>query len=86
MQIVRIITNVDLNPPLAGVPITKTMRIQNGIAITRIPSGMDTGRSAVGITAELPDGSGRHVFIEITMRNFQTAAEIFKSSDEQAGN
>lgn len=83
MQEVTIIPNADLNPPLSGVSPEKVIRIQNGIKISRLVGGTNSGRSSVAITAKLPDG--KHVLIELTMRNFCTTAEIFNKLDQQAG-
>ena len=79
MNAITIITDVDTNPPLKGVPLDKTVRIQAGIKVCRIPGGMDSGKSCVAITAPLPDG--RHVMLEISMTNFQAAAHILKTAD-----
>ncbi len=84
MNAITIITDVDTNPPLKGVPMNKTIRIQNGVKVARIPSGMESGKSCVAITAPLPDG--QHVMIEISMTNFQFAAKILKNADTQHKN
>lgn len=82
MQEVTIIPNADLNPPLKGVPKEKTVHIKDGIKIARLMGGTTAGRSTIAIVAELPDG--KHVMIELTMRNFVITAEIFKQLDQQA--
>ena len=84
MNAITIITDVDTNPPLRGVPMDKTIRIQQGIKVARIPGGMDSGKSCVSITAPMPDG--RHVMLEISMVNFLTAAHILKTADTQQKN
>ena len=84
MNAITIITDVDRNPPLKGVPPEKIINVQAGITVARILGGMASGKSCVSITAPLPDG--RHVMLEISMTNFQAAAHILKTADQQQRN
>lgn len=77
MNSISIILDVDRNPPLNGRPLEETHRISEGISITRIPRGMQSGKSAVAITATMPDGKA--VMLEMSMANFLGAASAFRS-------
>jgi hypothetical protein len=84
MNAIRVICNCDENPPLLGVHPSQIFRISQGIAVARIRGGMTSGKSAVAITAALPDG--KHVFLEMSISNFLSAAQIFRVQEEQEGN
>ena len=75
---------MDEEPPLKGFSAAASIKISDGIAISRIPGGMVSGKSAVGITAILPNG--QPVFLEMSMVNFLAADQIFKIKEEMAGN
>ena len=79
MNAIRVICDVDKEPPLLGVSMNDTYRINEGIAFTRIPAGMQNGASAVGITAKLPNGKA--VYLELSMNNFLCAAAIFEGAE-----
>lgn len=79
MNAISIVLDVDRNPPLAGRDPAQTIRISDGITFARIPRGMTSGKSAVGITAVLPDG--RAVFLETSMQNFLGVARAFISAE-----
>ena len=86
MNSISVILDVDKSPPLKGRPADQTHRVSEGISITRIPGGMASGRSAVAVTAVLPDGKA--VMLEMSMANFLAAAQAFKTVEEagQVGN
>ena len=81
MNAIRVILDVDQDPPLDGMDADKTVRVQSGVVFERIPYSMSSGKSAVCITAPLPDG--RAVFIELSMANFMGAATAFKAAEER---
>ena len=84
MNAITVVTDVDAAPPLLGVALADVIQVREGIAFTRIAAGMQSGRSAVGITA--PVGNDKHVYLELSMANFLNAAEIFRAKEEQTHN
>jgi hypothetical protein len=76
MQVVNVILDVDANP------LSKIIRIQNGITFSRLPQGTASGKSSIGISAHMPDG--RHVLLEVTMQNFEAVAAAFRGAEERA--
>ena len=77
MNSISVILDVDRSPPLKGRPPEDTYRISDGISVARIPRGMQSGKSAVAITAVLPDGKA--VMLEMSMVNFLGAATAFRA-------
>ncbi len=81
MQTIQIILDVDKNPPLEGENVEKIIHIKEGILFTRVPHGMTSGLSAVSIIGKLPDG--RHVVIEVSMRNFMGVCAAFTGAERR---
>jgi hypothetical protein len=81
MTAVRVLTDVAQNPPLKDVPKEKVISITSGVTFSRVPGGMASGNSSVGISAPLPDG--KHLLIELSMANFQGVATVFRGAEER---
>lgn len=82
MTAVRILLDVAQDPPLNGIDDSKVVRVDQGLVFSRVPSGMQSGNSSVGITAPLPDG--KDLLIELSMANFQGVASAFRGAEERA--
>ncbi len=81
MQSVRIILDVDADPPLKGQDPSKNISIKEDIIFTRSPKGMKSGASSVGIVAPLP--SGQFVIIEFSMEIFRGVAAAFEGAEQR---
>lgn len=84
MNSISVVMNVDTNPPLKGVQPDAIIRVAEGISISRIPSGMASGKSAVAVTAQIP--GGKAVMLEMSMTNFLAAAQAFRVVEEAGRN
>lgn len=88
MNAVDIVLDIDQTPPLAGYDPKNVVHVKSGesghkmVRFCRVPRGMQSGKSSVAIIAPLADG--RHVFIEISMANFEGIAAAFRGAEQRA--
>jgi len=72
-----------------SIPVDEKLRRQRQEAVrvnaectfVRIPKGTTSGNSSVAIICDLP--GNKHLFLEITMANFEAVAAIFRGAEQR---
>lgn len=72
---------MDGDGALADIPRDKIIHVRNIEMMTRLPGGMASGASSVGILIALPDG--RYVFAETSLAILNTAVHAFTGADQR---
>lgn len=81
MSHVKLILDCDASPPLDGIDPANVYHVSDGITFTRIPGGMASGQSSVGITAPLPDG--KHIALEVSLSNLSMVLAGIKGAEQR---